>query len=251
MKKLGRLPARRDHRVKALAKYTRALALAPPPPVPPHHGLAKSLDFPMSLNDQIGDCTAAGWGHIIQLWTAAAGVMRVPTDAEVLAVYEQTGGYDPQDPNTDRGAVEQDVLQAWLKGLQGDTLEAYAAINTSDLDEMRDAICWFGGAYIGVNLPQSALDDDALWDYVPGSGIVGGHCVVLLDYDIQRPSDGRPYFYGVSWGKLIAISDEFLTHYLDEAYALLNKDFIRECGKTPGGLDLNQLVADMQAIRAQ
>ena len=244
--KLGRRPVRRDSRIPCLARYTRAISLPPPPAVvvPP------ALDWPMDLNDQIGDCTIAAAAHAMQLWTAAVistaeSPLKIMPDAEVLAAYEQIGGYDPANPDTDRGCVEVDVLETWMNtGIAGDKLDAYCSLNITDPDELKDAVNWFGCAYLGINCPKSAIEDTRRWDVVPGSPIEGGHAIICVGYDPEN-------FYMVSWGKLIPASPAFVTQYLEEAYAPLSRDFVGEWGTTPAGLDLAQLEADMGLLRAK
>ena len=241
--KLGRKPVRRDPRVKSLALYTRALSLAPPPPAVDYYSKVQG-SWPMDLNDQLGDCTIAAVSHCATLWTANAQVQPfLMSDADVLEAYEKIGGYDPSNPGTDQGCVEQDVLQAWCRdGIDGDVLDGYVMLNCTDLDEIRDAIHWFGSVYIGISIPKSAMENTDLWEVVVGSEIAGGHAVMLAGYD----SD---HFYTVSWGKLIPTTPEFLLTYMDEAYGLLSKDFIDQTGKTPAGLSLDDMIANCATLK--
>lgn len=232
---LGRLPPKRSYKIPSLSKYTRAIALPQPPVVctPP------CVSFGMCLNDQIGDCTIAGVAHLIQLWNG-----NVLTDAQVLTAYEQIGGYDPAKPDSDQGCAETDVLTAWMtSGISNDTLAGYTSLNVTDLDEIRDAINWFGAVYIGLNLPQSAESNTTLWDVLPNDPIAGGHCVILVGYD--------DHFYAVSWGMLIPCTVAFLGAYMEEAYAPLNKDYVANNGKTPSGLDWSALETDMALLKGQ
>lgn len=239
--RLGRKPARRDHRTPSLARYSRALALAPPPPAVDWY--SKVANWPMDLNDQLGDCTCAAVSHAIQQWSTYAAAPLVMADSEVLALYEAVSGYNPQNPATDQGAVEMDVLEYWMKNpIAGKPLLGFAAINIASMTELKHAIHWFGNVYIGINCPQSALDDLSLWDLVPGSPVEGGHAVVLVGYDLK-------YFYTVSWGKLIPVTPAFLGTYLEEAYACLDSHFLSATGTTPLGFNIAQLTADMQTFK--
>lgn len=237
MMRLGRRPARRDHRIPALARYKRGVALPPPPKAV----LPPDLTWPMSLNDQIGDCTIAAVAHCIQRWSG-----RILTDAEVLAAYRQISGYNPADPNTDKGCVEADVLQTWLQtGIAGDKLAGYAAVNISDIMELKDAVNWFGAVYLGINCPRSAMDNTDLWDVVPGSPIEGGHAIIGVGYD-----DAENVAYVVSWGKLIKVTPAFIGKYIEEAYALLSRDWSQEGIGGDYPHDWPQLQADMDIIKA-
>jgi hypothetical protein len=193
----------------------------------------------MDMNDSIGDCTIAGVAHCIQRWDDT-----VLTDAQVLAAYEAIGGYNPADPKTDQGCAETDVLNTWMTtGIGGDVLAGYAALNVTDLSEIKDAINWFGCVYIGLNLPASAESNTSQWDVVPGSPIVGGHCVIIVGYV-------NDVYYIVSWGMLIPTTAAFLGQYMEEAYAPLSKDFVAHAGTTPEGLNWDALEADMAELKA-
>lgn len=235
--RLGRRPARRDSRIPALARYKRGVALPPPPSavLPPQR------NWTMSLNDQIGDCTIAGVAHCKQVWTGES-----MTDAEVLATYEQIGGYSPTDPTSDQGCVEVDVLQTWMQtGIAGDKLAGYCAVNIADFDELKDAVHWFGAVYLGINCPESALSNTQLWDVVPGSPNAGGHAIIGVGYD-----DAKDLAYVVSWGKLVPVTRAFVGKYLEEAYALLSQDMlVNPAGVGPARLDWATLTADMQILR--
>jgi hypothetical protein len=232
--KYGRLPAKRGV-AQTLSKYTRAIAL-PPPPVtckPPN------IVWPMDLNNQLGDCVIAAVAHCIQRWNGA-----VLTNDRVLALYEQLSGYNPADPNTDRGCVETDVLTSWINGsIPENKLSAFVSLNISDLDELRDAINWFGIVYLGINCPQAAESNTVVWDVVEGSPILGGHAVILVGYDAD-------FFYVVSWGMLIATTPAFIAKYTEEAYALLDTAWLQANNLTPSGFDLAQLQQDMDELKS-
>ena len=191
---LGKRPRRDDLRTLKLARYlTSSLPLAP-----------ASADYTcgitewgMMLNDQLGCCTIAAVGHAVQTWTANASKHEINFPDVVIRDYYQTwDGYNPADPSTDAGGVELDVLNDWRQqGFAGQTLDAYAAIELDQgphpvlpMISVMDAIWLFGGAYIGVELPLSAQDQD-VWD-VPANpgpndepGSWGGHAVYLVGYD--------------------------------------------------------------------
>jgi hypothetical protein len=202
----------------------------------------------MMLNDQLGDCTIAGAGHAIQVWTANAGSETTVADSDILTAYEQWDGYDPSDPNTDQGGVELDVLNDWRQGgLSGHKLLAYAAASVSNLQEIRQAIALFGGVYIGVSLPLTAQGQEE-WTVVPDegggssqAGSWGGHCVFVVGYDATT-------FTCISWGQLIKITVPFWLKYCDESYALFGQDWINSGGQAPSGFDADQLMSDLAVV---
>lgn len=150
--KLGRKAIKTDTRTLKLANYLQA-ALPPPPP---------SADWTKGitgwgemLNDQLGDCTIAGAGHAIQVWTANIGSIVTVPDSTIEAMYAKWDGYVPGDASTDTGGVELDVLNDWRQqGLGGHTLVAFADPAYTNMVEIRQSIALFGGVYIGLALPS-------------------------------------------------------------------------------------------------
>jgi hypothetical protein len=221
---LGKRPRRHDQRTLMMANYlTTAL-----PPAPASVDYTQGVkDWGMMLNDKMGDCIIAdGPGHATQVWTLnATGAMVTPPDSVILATYEKWCAYNPADPATDQGGVELDVLNDWRQqGFAGHALDAYAAIGLGAGDwglgagekpstqhaassiqapapstqhpvpipAVATAIWIFGGAYIGVELPITAQNQN-VWD-VPANltpddepGSWGGHAIYLVGYDLGLP----------------------------------------------------------------
>lgn len=176
--RLGRQP--NDPR-KPRLRWNEYQVAAPTPP-PSADWVSQVKSWPMSLNDSIGDCTAAGAGHIAQLVNWYGRGQDAPvSDADVLAMYEAISGYNPADPSTDVGATLQDALNYWRKsGVGGNTITAFAQLDPQNLDLVRDCISLFGAVYCGLNVPQSAMDQihaGQPWTLVAGSPILGGHCL--------------------------------------------------------------------------
>lgn len=240
--KLGRKAVKRDTRTLRLARY-----LTPSLPAAP-----VARDWTMGiqqwgamLNDRLGDCTIAGCAHAVQVWSANLGREITVPDAVVLGAYEAWDGYEPNDPSTDQGGVELDVLTRWrAEGFGGHKLLGFAGVRAADVDEARTAIHLFGGCYIGLALPLTA-QRQPVWDVAtlegdgdPGSW--GGHCVYVAAYDPQG-------FTCITWGQLKRMTVSFWESYCDEAYALLGADWLGAQG-SPGGFDLAALKADLAQL---
>lgn len=101
--KLGRKAIRTDSRTLALGDY---LTPAIPPPPPTADWTKGIASWGMMLNDNLSDCTIAGCGHAVQVWTANTASMVTVPDATVEKYYEQWDGYVPSNPSTDRGGIE-------------------------------------------------------------------------------------------------------------------------------------------------
>lgn len=239
--KLGRRAIKTDSRTLMFAKYATPLMPDPPTAVDWTDGIA---EFGMMLNDTLGDCTIAGIGHAIQVWTANCYSESTVPDAAILAAYEAWDGYNPADPSSDQGGVELDVLTAWHKqGLAGHHILGFADPAVSNLEEIKQSIAYFGGVYIGMNVPNFIMNDiPAVWDVTTDDGgIDGGHCVFCCGYD----SDTITF---ISWGKTYKMTIPYWNKYVDEAHTVFGAGWIKN-GKTPSGFDQAQLLADLAAIR--
>jgi hypothetical protein len=241
--KLGRKAIKTDTRTLALGNYlTPAL---PPPPIAADW-TKNVASWGMMLNDSLGDCTIAGLGHAVQVWTAnTSGIVTVP-DATIESYYEQWDGYVAGNPETDHGGVELDVLTRWQKSsFDGHGLLAFADTRPANLVEIKQSIALFGGVYIGLSLPLTAQTQD-VWDVVKNGGANarpgswGGHCVFVPKYDANG-------FTCITWGQPKTMTLAFWKKYCDEAHTLLGQDWLAAKG-APSGFDQAQLQANLAGI---
>lgn len=199
----------------------------------------------MLLNDSLGDCVCAGAGHAEMLWTANASTEFVPTDNEILAAYEAIGGYNPSNPETDQGCDMLSALNFWRNtGICGHKIDAFTSVETFRLEQVRASIALFGCAFVGVQLPESAMtatENGQPWTDTSDKNILGGHCILLVAYDQNG-------FTAITWGAKQSLTDGWLKNYADEAYAVLSSDFFAANGVTPSGLDLQALSTDLAAL---
>jgi hypothetical protein len=184
--------------------------------------------WPMYGNAEVGDCTCAGVGHLVnQLTYYGTGTEVEPAESSVLGMYSAITGYDPTKPDSDTGAYCQDVLAYWRKtGLEGHKITAYASLDVSNLTEIKQAIALFGTVYVGLSFPDSAMtqfDNDQPWDVVRGATVEGGHCVIVGAY-------GAGKFGLVTWGAETAMTEAFWKRYVDEAWVVLDADGLKKAG---------------------
>ena len=243
--KLGKLAPKHDMRIPMLAKYTAGLPAAP---AQIDWG-AGIMDWGVMDNDTLGDCTCAGVGHAIQVWTLRSSDKMVTLpDSEIVGLYEKFG-YVPGNASTDNGAVETDVLKYWLKNpVDGHGLAGFVSLQPHDITDIKDAIWLFGGAYIGVALPLTAQGQKE-WLVTPeglsgngAPGSWGGHCIYVTGYDARFVSF-------ISWGIPMRMSWNFWWAYCDEAYGLLSADWLEKSGEAPSGFDRAALTAGMAELR--
>jgi hypothetical protein len=258
----GRRPFDPERPRLTLERYLdprRKLTRAGLPPVPAAQDVDRAsevTDWPMYLNDQLGDCTIAGEGHFFGAMTRyASGTEVLFADSEIQAVYSRVGGYVPGDESTDNGCVMADVLADAKENGITDTgghthkLVGYAALgNCADEELLSQVLEVFGTVYVGFNVQQAnetEFDQGQPWTYTPGATYIGGHCVVM-----QRRLGGSPqapYEY-VTWGAVQPADQLFQAYQVEEAWAAISRDWVRKNGTTVEGMDVQQLLADMTLV---
>ncbi len=267
--KLGKRARRDDRRTLKLARYMTAALPSPPPSVDWTRGVT---DFGMMLNDRLGCCTIAAVGHAVQTWTlnALGRELTVP-DSTILNYYEVWDGYNPADPGSDQGGVELDVLNDWRQeAFNGHSLDAYVSLSPDHpIPDIATAIWLFGGAYIGLELPISAQNQD-VWDVPenPGPndepGSWGGHAVYIVGYDTAPSPESRipgpgplptadcrlPTLTCITWGAPKKMTWAWFEKYGSEAYALVSKEWIEATGVSASGFDLATLEKDLAMVTA-
>lgn len=235
------------------ALHYRSLKHPAPRPAPPASfdwvGAVPGEAWGMQGNDQYGDCTCAGVAHkrIGDVFVNQGKTLDVPV-AATLKLYSAVTGFRADDPSTDQGALCQDVLAYWRKhGFQGEKIVAFAKVDISDPEMVKEAIATFGQVYTGFNVPDSAMDQfnqGEPWDVVRGSHIEGGHCVTIGAYD----ADGLT---AVTWGALQKMTWKFFRTYFDEVWVIVTADMIDpKTGLDKYGLSLDALNEQFAALTA-
>ena len=257
--KFGRTPRTFDPRVPHMSALLAGQTLTPPPPAVDY---TKGMpgDLGMMLNDTLGDCTCAAFYHAIQVWTfntSNGKAMQTEPDDDVKKLYELACGYRPTVPGEGPGGNEQHVLRYLLQhgapfGPQGTTVNKIAAfveVDPRNTDDVKRTINDCGVAYIGFPVPETIMppgqEPPAVWKLDPANPnpkLVGGHAVVLAGYD----ANGARV---ISWGQYYTMTWDFFAKYVDEVYAIADRTWASAKHKTPGGLSLQELEAQMQALR--
>jgi hypothetical protein len=248
--KFGRKPRAHNARIPHM-KAVRAGAAATWYPPFIDYAAAMPASLGEMLNDSLGDCTCAAVGHAIQVWSFnTSGALSTPSDTAILALYEATSGYIPGDPATDTGAVEQDVLGYWLDhAIEGSQLSAFIELDPTDLEDVKRSVFECGLVYIGFVVPAYLADKlmtpGSLWDLDPAAdnSSVGGHAVDVVGYDAAGN------LTVISWGSRYTMTARFFAQFVDEAYALANKTWIKVTGNSPAGLTLEALESLMATMQ--
>lgn len=239
---LGKTSARYDARTLNFKKYFKKLPTVP-------DAINLSLKVPawgVMGNDTIGDCTCAAAGHMEMLWTSQAQAqIYTPSDSAIISAYSEVSGYIPGNPATDNGANMMDVLNLWRNsGIAGHKIYAYTNLNILSSQQVRAALYFFGGIYVGVQLPNSALaqtDARQCWSPTSDTSIAGGHAFNIVACD--------PWTLAcVTWGQIQLMTWDWLQRYCDESYAIISPDWMNSNWVSPDGFNNKQLEKDLSQL---
>lgn len=253
--KLGKLAAEHRLETPCLGNFMSMKAVAKAIPAKP---LAWGWEYKVKDdawgdmgNLDAGDCVVATAGHLILNWTANKEKPIAPTKEQCIRVYSALTGYDPATGINDLGLVEQDFLNYWrdtgIPCTDADGNEVlhkilgWASIDVHNVEQLNAATYIFEGIFMGIQCPQSAVDDQINWVEVKDSPIAGGHGIPRLGY-------GRAGGNVISWGKRIPHTNEFLIANLDEAYAVVSADALNVDGKSVSGFDQQELLDVMTTL---
>ena len=222
------------------------------PPAPDFDNTASSLAAQQDIlgNDELGDCTAAGGGHIIDSVTAGAGVPSVITPAQAIAFYSLSTGYVPGQPATDQGGDEVQVCTTWRdKGYDG--AGAHAITGWACVDDFDPAfvksVAWLFPLYFGIELatPWTQITGPGyVWDVGAPPNPQDGHCVVGLGGNSQ----------GIlinSWGYIGTMTYAAIAQFCADSaggnlFAILTQESINAATQlAPSGFDWATLQADL------
>lgn len=253
--KCGKLPARPGSIALKYAHVFNAAKLPTPPMAFGHQDLMPGGNWFMLGNDIAGNCFFAGSAHEHMLWTMEGGAPRSRfTIRDVMSDYSALTGYVVGDEATDTGTdmqigakYRQDVGVVDATGARH-KIKAYIALQAGNVAQVAQAAFLLGAVGIGLDLPDSAetqFDEGAPWSIVPGAKSVGGHYVPL----VGRTGDGN--FIVISWGKLVAVTPDFLAKQMDEGVAYLSDEILnRTSGLSPENYNEAFLNAFLEGLHA-
>lgn len=213
------------------------------------------LNWGMLGNDEWGDCYWASACHETMALRHGSG--REPdifttddalnTYGTYLGVYGEAGLTRENDRGTDarEGAGFRRSHGIEAKGYAR-KIGGYAFLNagTSYADVLA-AIYSFGVGTVCIEAPES-IDtdfDSGVWDYEPGSPIIGGHAVAGV-----AVSNGQ--LVVVSWGKEVVVTEEFLKQYLQTVVVYVTGAALGPNGTTPAGLNKAAYLAALHEVTA-
>lgn len=247
----GRRLGRRPHDPKRPLLHLRPLltGAVPEHPVAVDHA-SEITDWGLYENDRYGVCGPTAVANYVKLVTRHLGDSEVsPSQDDVFGLYRLCNpGFDPVTGAGDNGVDMATMLDFLVRyGIGGKKALAYAAVDPSNLDEVRAAISLFGAVLFGLDLEvaQQTQTDHGLWDYQP-SGQWGGHATlgVLYTSDTQAKHED---FGNITWAELVGFTDQFAQHQVRQAFVVI---FPEHLGTKAfqDGVDLSALARDYKAL---
>ncbi|MDR3687613.1 MAG: hypothetical protein P4L93_11725 [Coriobacteriia bacterium] len=221
-----------------------AFAIAQLPTPPKQFGHEVGVPFIMGGNDTVGDCVLAGAVNEGILDCHATGKPAAFKDSDAIRAYSDITGYDPADPNTDRGtdmvAAAKYRQKHGIVDSAGNVHRIGAYLDVPiDVSKLEVAMYLFGAAGLGITVTDRTMkqfDQGLYWSMTGQKG---------------SPSDGGHYIPGVarrgshtnivSWAKLVRMTDGFLKTFCDEILAYVPLDYLDSGGHTPEGFDVTAL----------
>lgn len=220
-------------------------------------------DWGMQGNDEWGDCDEAMMIHADEAISAYAGHPVTYAPGYGPELYSAVTGFDPNagppgNNPTDNGTELQTGLEYWknhgLVAADGSVhkLAAYAKFgNPADEVLLAQVLDIFSCVLVGVSLQQDQEDQFSSgepWQYNPADGFIGGHAITL-----QRRAVGQiGILEYVTWGAVTRATRKFQRFCAGdgngEAWAIVTQDQLDAQGDSITGLDLEQLLSDLQFV---
>jgi hypothetical protein len=198
-----------------------------------------------------GDCVFACIANLIRLSSAIGGKPIPPiTGREAIAAYSEVTGYRIGDESTDNGTDMRTALNWWRNTGFQDAAGVRHKLGAFALIPQGAHVNWYRALYqldvgvaLGFEFPDSAMaqfNAGKKWQIVPGARVEGGHAVLL---------DARRRWPRVeTWAREQDVTEPFLEHFVDEAWAVFMPEILDGSGSSPEGLNVTQLTADLAAL---
>ena len=224
----GKTAATADPRDLKFGTYRQPAVPLPAPPADwGYDNVVTAGLWGMLGNDQWGDCVWAGFDA--NAGPPGGNATDRGTNVRAALGYRRSTGI------VDAAGVRHKIT-AYL------ALDV-AKIKSGDFSEVAEAAYLFGAVGVGIQVPQSAeteFGEHKMWSYVAGSPNAGGHYVPIVAH--------RKHVECVTWGRVQPMGDRFVSHYVDEAWAIVSPDFLDVRGQNPQGFDMPKLLADLAQL---
>jgi len=207
--------------------------------------------YQMFGNDYLSDCVIASLLDEFLTWARQTGAAFNPTLQDALDGYQKFGGWDPNNSAaTDNGCVMLDVVTAVQKQqLAGQTVRGFVHVDPKNLDLLAAALEFFGGLWMGWDLPIAWQQAD-VWDVSPAGLTTGDWAPASWGRHATHAPLWSPGMAGlITWAEHRPFALEAAPAYCSEAYALVSDELwaVLTSGRCPAGVDVQKL-ADLMTV---
>jgi hypothetical protein len=208
--------------------------------------------YQMFGNDRLGDCVIASLLDEFLTWSGQTGADFQPSEQDALDGYQKFGGWDPSNSAaTDNGCVMLDVVSRIVKEpLAGQTIRAFVHVDPKNLELMAAALEFFGGLWLGWDLPLAWQGAD-VWGVSPAGSTSGAWAPRSWGGHATHAPLWSPGMGGlITWCAHQPFELEALPAYCSEAYALVSDHLwaVLQSSRCPAGVDVQRLVDLMQVV---
>lgn len=229
MKKLGCTPSVHKETTLSIRNY-----ITPTLVYPPEAAWHKARDsWASKANNEHGCCVTLGVKQLLDCYHALASF-------DFISIPDSTVILEATQNDALEGWSILECLETWRdKGMFGNKLDAFAAIPLGRPGVLKAMIYELGGVKCGVQLPEDWMQTTT-WESDRFAHIAGGHDIVILGYDAD-------WYYGISWGEVVRISQAAIDNHFFELWAPVNELWYKD-RETPSGFDSAALIRDTRAL---
>lgn len=203
---------------------------------------AKSLAFPMYLNDQYGSCYYAAGCHADNTWTGNATVKSEFSLAAIKNRYFALSGGDNGLTDSD---MQGEMMNRYLADVQDAKIVSWFSIETTDPATVQDCLFHFGVVMFTLATPNSWINNSntgATWDVPAVANRNNGHAVIFNGVDT------RGYYKVQTWGTFVWLTPAGVRACDPGGWVCFSARWFNPAtGRAPNGLHITELAKLWQA----
>jgi hypothetical protein len=201
---------------------------------------AKSLLFPMYLNDQLGDCYYAAGCHADNTWSGNASVK---SEFSLSAIRSRYFALSGGDNGLADGDMQGEMMNRYLADVPAAKIVDWLNINTTDTGAVQTAMQRYGVIMFTFAVPDSWInnsDTGAIWD-TGRANPNNGHAVIF------NGCDTRGYYKLQTWGSYVWITPRGVTQCDPGGWVAFSVRWFGKDGYAPNGLHITELAKQWHA----
>lgn len=202
---------------------------------------AKSLDFPMDLNNQYGDCYYAAGCHADNTWTGNAGTESFFSLAAIKTRYFALSGgdnglYDSQ--------MQGEMMNRYLADVPAAKIVSWANLDATDVAATQTAMQRYGAVIFTFAVASNWINNSntgAIWDAANFRANNNGHAVIF------NGCDTRGYYKLQTWGTYVWITPAGVRVCDPGAWVAFSVRWFNPLGYAPNGIHIAELAKQWKA----